>query len=86
MEFVPLTNDIAELSGVVILTSADIMLDTDGRDCSFNEFLLKNNVFLVFVSDICEVVQKAHKPIPQNAINGIQAHLLPFQTVLHYKR
>ena len=35
MEFVTLANDVAELSGVVILTSADIMLNTDGRDCSF---------------------------------------------------
>ena len=31
-----LTNDVAELSGVVNLTSADVMLATHGRDCSFN--------------------------------------------------
>ena len=36
MEFVTLTNDVAELSGVVTLTSGDITLDTDGRDCSLN--------------------------------------------------
>ena len=30
-----LTNDVAELSGVVMLTSADVTLDTDGRNCSF---------------------------------------------------
>ena len=30
-----LTNDVAELSGVVKLTSANVTLDTDGRDCSF---------------------------------------------------
>ena len=35
MEFVTLTNDVAELSGVVNLTSADVTSDTDGRDCSF---------------------------------------------------
>ena len=38
MEFVTLTNDAAELSGVVILTSADVMLDSEGQDCSFNPF------------------------------------------------
>ena len=38
MEFVTLTNDVAELGGVVILTSADVTLDTDGRDCSFKRF------------------------------------------------
>ena len=40
MEFVTLTNDVAELSGVVTLTSADVTLDTDGRDCSFKIFFL----------------------------------------------
>ena len=35
MELVTLTNNVAELSGVVNLTSADVILDTDGRDCSF---------------------------------------------------
>ena len=30
-----LTNDVAELCGVVDLTSADVTLDTDRRDCSF---------------------------------------------------
>ena len=36
-----LTNDVAELSGVVNLTSSDVTLDTDGRDCSFKvEFAL----------------------------------------------
>ena len=30
-----LTNDVAEFSGVVRLTLADVTLDTDGRDCSF---------------------------------------------------
>ena len=30
-----LTNDVAELSGAVNLTSADVRLDTDGRDCTF---------------------------------------------------
>ena len=30
-----MTNDVAELSGVVNPTSADVTLDTDGRDCSF---------------------------------------------------
>ena len=35
MEFVTLTNDVAELSGVVNLTSADVTLDTDGRDRFF---------------------------------------------------
>ena len=34
-----LTNDIAELSGVVNLTSADVTLDTDGRDCSFKAYI-----------------------------------------------
>ena len=34
MEFVTLTNGVAELSGVVIPTSVDATLDTDGRDCS----------------------------------------------------
>ena len=32
-----LTNDVAELSGIVILTSADVTLGTDGGDCSFNK-------------------------------------------------
>ena len=31
-----LTNDVAELNGVVNLTSANVTLDADGRDCSFN--------------------------------------------------
>ena len=35
MELVTLTNDVAELSGVVNLTLADIILDMDRRDCSF---------------------------------------------------
>ena len=30
------TNDVAEMSGVVSLTSADVTLDTNRRDCSFN--------------------------------------------------
>ena len=30
-----LTNDVAELSGVVMLTSADVTLDTDRRDRSY---------------------------------------------------
>ena len=30
-----LPNDVALLSAVVILTSADVTLDTEGRDCSF---------------------------------------------------
>ena len=30
-----LTNDVAELSGVVNLTSADFMLEMDGREWSF---------------------------------------------------
>ena len=30
-----LPNDVAPPSAVVILTSADVTLDTDGRDCSF---------------------------------------------------
>ena len=30
-----LTNDVAELSGVVNVTSADVTLDMDRRDCSF---------------------------------------------------
>ena len=34
-----MTNDVAELSGVVIVTSADVTLDTDGRDCPFNRGL-----------------------------------------------
>ena len=33
MAFVTFTIDVAELSWVVNLTSADIILDTDGRDC-----------------------------------------------------
>ena len=36
MNFMTLTNDVAELTPVVRLTSADVTLDTDGRDCSFN--------------------------------------------------
>ena len=56
-----MTNDIAELSGVVNLTSADVMLDTDGRDCSFkNTFSLTlqylycmNNNFIICT--ICQV-------------------------------
>ena len=35
--FVTLTNDVAELSPVVRLTSADVTLDTDGQDCSFKQ-------------------------------------------------
>ena len=35
MEFVTLTNDDAVPSAVVTQKSADVMLDTDGRDCSF---------------------------------------------------
>ena len=31
----PLTNDVALLSAVSNLTSADVTLDTAGRDCSF---------------------------------------------------
>ena len=30
-----LTNDVVEMSGVVIKTSADVTLDTNGRDRSF---------------------------------------------------
>ena len=40
MEFVTLTNDVSELSGVVILTSADVTLDTVGRDCSLKAWVL----------------------------------------------
>ena len=36
-----LTNDVAELNGVVRLTSADVTLDTDGRDCSFKKRLCR---------------------------------------------
>ena len=32
-------NDVAELSGVVNLTPADVTLDTDRRDCSFKVLL-----------------------------------------------
>ena len=32
-----LTNDVAELSGVVNLTLADVRLDTNGQDCSFDK-------------------------------------------------
>ena len=35
-----LTNDVAELSGVVRLTSADVTLGMDGRDCSFKTELM----------------------------------------------
>ena len=35
-----LTNDVAELSDVVILTSVDVTLDTNRRDCSFNGIYL----------------------------------------------
>ena len=34
-DFMTLTNDVAVPSGVVNLTSADVTLDTDGRDWSF---------------------------------------------------
>ena len=46
MEFVTLTNDIPELSGVVILTSADVTLDTHGRDCSFKTFRPQNDKYI----------------------------------------
>ena len=32
-----LTNDVAELSDVIILTLADVMLDTNGRDYSYKD-------------------------------------------------
>ena len=39
-----MTNDVAELSGVVILTSVDVTLDTDGRDCFFNRGLGREKI------------------------------------------
>ena len=47
MEFVTLTNDVAELSGVVNLTSADVILDMDGRDCSFNMSYEPHNIYSI---------------------------------------
>ena len=43
-DFLTLTNDVAKLSGVVNLTSADLTLDTDRRDCSFNSMFWGNNL------------------------------------------
>ena len=44
MAFVTLTIDVAELSGVVNLMSADVTLDTDGRYCFFRPKI--SNFFL----------------------------------------
>ena len=38
-----LTNDVAELSGVVNLTSADVTLDMDGRDWSFKDIMVRGD-------------------------------------------
>ena len=51
-----LANDVAGPSGVVNLTSADVKLDTEGRDCSFKGlkyahiFSFPKQVGLVFVT------------------------------------
>ena len=44
-----LTNDVAELSGVVNLTLADVTLETDGRDCSFNTKKGRDVVFIYII-------------------------------------
>ena len=42
-----LTNDVTVPSPVVILTSADVTLDTDGRDCSFKVAQLLFTIFII---------------------------------------
>ena len=53
MHFVTLTNDDAVPSAVVNLTLADVMLDTDGRDRSFNIMIFlkikKRNILYTIV-------------------------------------
>ena len=47
MEFSTLTNDVAELSGIVNLTSADVRLDMNRRECSDRRLICH---ILVYIS------------------------------------
>ena len=65
-----LTNDIAELSGGVNLTSVDIILDMDGRDCSFKALLhyaLFHWRFLFFLE---RITQEKREKITQRDSNA----------------
>ena len=57
MEFVTLTNDVVELSGVVNLTSEDVTLDTDGQDRSFN---ITDFLTLIFLTSLSQLPLHVH--------------------------